>query len=124
MAKYTLKILRCSHRKILKVCLAILRLDLLIFFLFGLKLIFSPGIPSDKNSWVMTSSNSTSQMNLFNYPANIYLFKVNNGNRKRCEICSRLTIKTPERHQCRGFGVFTNNCEHISHLFLVFLLLI
>ena len=32
------------------------------------------------------------------YPANIHLFKVNNINtRKRCEICSKLTIKTPER---------------------------
>ena len=29
-------------------------------------------------------------------PGNIYLFKVNNSNsRKRCEICSELTIKTP-----------------------------
>ena len=28
--------------------------------------------------------------------ANIYLFKVNNRNTgKRCEICSKLTIKTP-----------------------------
>ena len=28
----------------------------------------------------------------------IYLFKVNDRNtRKRCEICSKLTIKTPER---------------------------
>ena len=28
-------------------------------------------------------------------PANIYLFKVNNKNtRKRCEICSKSTIKT------------------------------
>ena len=35
---------------------------------------------------------------LCNYPANICLFKVNNRNsRKRCEICSKLTIKTPER---------------------------
>ena len=33
-----------------------------------------------------------------NIPTNIYLFKVNNRNiGKRCEICSRLTIKTPER---------------------------
>ena len=32
------------------------------------------------------------------YPANIYLFKVNYKNtRKKCEICSKLTIKTPER---------------------------
>ena len=34
--------------------------------------------------------------------------------RKRCEICSNLTIETPER---RRFGVFTVNFEHISHLF-------
>ena len=35
-----------------------------------------------------------------NYLANIYLLKLNNGNsRKRCEICSRLLIKTPERPQ-------------------------
>ena len=32
------------------------------------------------------------------YPANIYLFKASNRNtRKRCEICSKLTLKTPER---------------------------
>ena len=36
--------------------------------------------------------------NLRNYPAINYLFKVNNRNaRKSCEICSKLTIKTPER---------------------------
>lgn len=33
----------------------------------------------------------------FEIPANIYLFKVNNGNiGKRCEICSELTAKTPD----------------------------
>ena len=33
-------------------------------------------------------------------PAGIYLVKVNNKNpRTRCEICSKLTIKTPERRQ-------------------------
>ena len=32
------------------------------------------------------------------YPANIYLLKVNNRNiRKRWEICSKSTIKTPDR---------------------------
>ena len=32
--------------------------------------------------------------------AYIYLFKVNNKNtRKSCEICLKLTIKTPERRQ-------------------------
>ena len=35
---------------------------------------------------------------VINYPVGIYLLKVNNRNpRKRCEICSKLTIKTPER---------------------------
>ena len=40
-----------------------------------------------------------------------------------CEICSKLTIKTPERCHWRRSGVFIVNFEHISHLFLVFLLL-
>ena len=32
------------------------------------------------------------------YSANIYLFKVINRNiKKSCEICSKITIKTPER---------------------------
>ena len=36
------------------------------------------------------------------HPAGFYMFKVNNRNtRARCEICSKLTIKTPERHQWR-----------------------
>ena len=31
--------------------------------------------------------------------ASIYVFKVNNRHtRRRCEICSKLTIKTPERY--------------------------
>ena len=34
------------------------------------------------------------------YPANIYLFKVNNRNtRKRCEVSSKLIIKAPERRR-------------------------
>ena len=50
-----------------------------------------------------------------NYLANIYLFKVSNRNTsQRCEICSKLTIKTPE---------VIVNFEHVSHLFLVFLLM-
>ena len=57
-------------------------------------------------------------------PAGIYLLKVNNRNtRTRCEICSKLTINTPERRQWRRSGVFIVNFEHISHLVLVFLLL-
>ena len=35
--------------------------------------------------------------NISKKPAGIYFFKVNNGkNRKMYEICSKLTIKTPE----------------------------
>ena len=46
------------------------------------------------------------------------MFKVNNRNTKtRCEICSKLTIKTPERHYWRRSGVFIVNFEHISHHF-------
>ena len=56
--------------------------------------------------------------------AGIYLVKVNNRNtRTRCEICSKLTLKTSERRQWRHFGFFIVNFEHISHLVLVFLLL-
>ena len=57
-------------------------------------------------------------------PANIYLFKVNNRNtRKRCDICSKLTIKTPEQRHWRRSDVFIVNFERISYLFLLFLLL-
>ena len=59
-----------------------------------------------------------------NYPANIELFKNNNRKtRKRCEICSKLTIKTPQRCKCRRSGISFVNFEHISQLFLVVLLL-
>ena len=57
-------------------------------------------------------------------PTGNYMFKVNNRNtRKRCKICSKLTIKTPERSHCRRAGAFIINFEQISYLFLVFLLL-
>ena len=40
-------------------------------------------------------------------PAGNYMFKVNNrSTRTRCEICSKLTIKTPERRQWHRSGVF------------------
>ena len=32
-----------------------------------------------------------------------------------CEICSKLTIKTPERRQRRRSGVFIVNFEYISY---------
>ena len=47
------------------------------------------------------------------FPAGIYLLKVNNRNtRTRCEICSKLTKKIPERRP----GIFIVKFEHISHL--------
>ena len=48
------------------------------------------------------------------HSANIYLLKVNTRNIKSCEICSELTIKTPE---------WRLDLEHVSHIFRVFLLL-
>ena len=49
-----------------------------------------------------------------NYQANICLFKVNNRNtRKRYEICSKLTIKTPERRQKRRSDVSVVNFKHL-----------
>ena len=45
------------------------------------------------------------------------MFKVNNRNTKaRCEIHSKLTIKTPERRHWLPSGVFINNFIHISYL--------
>ena len=61
-----------------------------------------------------------------NIPANINLFKFSNRNtRKRYEIWSKLTIKTPEWyhwHHWRRSGVFIVNFEHISHFFKFLLL--
>ena len=52
------------------------------------------------------------------------MFKVDNKNtRTRCEISSKLTIKTLERRHWRRSSVFIVNFEHISHLVLMFLLL-
>ena len=48
------------------------------------------------------------------YPGNIYLFIVSSKNtRKRCEICSKLTIKTPEGRYCSRSVVFIVNSEQI-----------
>ena len=50
------------------------------------------------------------------------MFKVSNNNaRKRYETCSKLTMKTLQRHHQRRSGVFIVNFEHISHLALAFL---
>ena len=57
-------------------------------------------------------------------PAANYMSKVNNRNtRTRCEICSKLTIKIPERRHWRRSGIFIVNFEYILRFVLVFLLL-
>ena len=70
------------------------------------------------------SKRPTSPCYLTYNPAGDYIFKVNNRNtRTRCDICSKLTIKTPERRDWGRPGVFIAKLEQISHLVLVFLLL-
>ena len=72
-------------------------------------------------------SNST----ILNFQAGRCMFKVKVRNtrlrqeirRTRCEICSKLKIKSPERPQWSRSGVFFVKFEHISHLILKFLLL-
>ena len=63
--------------------------------------------------WKLFASISNASDN----PANMYLFKVNNRNTwTTCEICSKLI-----KHQ-NDVSVFIVYFEHISHLFLLFLL--
>ena len=48
-------------------------------------------------------------------PAGNYIFKLNNKNtRTRCKICSKLTIKTPERRYWRRSGIFIVNFEQVN----------
>ena len=48
------------------------------------------------------------------------MFKVNNRNtRTRCEICSKLTIKTPERRYWHRSSVFNVKFEHCSSISIV-----
>ena len=53
------------------------------------------------------------------YSAGNYMYKVNNRNtRTRCEIYSKLAIKTLERRHCRSFDVFTVNYEQLNAGFI------
>ena len=51
-------------------------------------------------------------------PASIYLLKANNRNfRTRCEICLKLTIKTPERRDwCSNVSIV--NFEHVIQIIM------
>ena len=55
---------------------------------------------SNKMLFCNTTARNVVMLKPSNNPANIYFFKGNNrNNRKRCEICPKLTIKTPDRRQ-------------------------
>ena len=55
--------------------------------------------------------------NKWEYPAGIILFKVRNGNnRTMCEICSKLTLKTPERCYQRFSGVFIVKFDGVEQI--------
>ena len=74
--------------------------------------------------WAVYPSMVINKSNVFSFPVGIYLPKVNDRNtRTRCDICSKLTIKTPKRRHWRRSGVLIVNFEHISHPILLFLLL-
>ena len=56
-------------------------------------------------------------------PSGIYLLEVNIRNtRTRCELCSKLTIKIPERRHDVVLVSLLITLKHISHLVLVFIL--
>ena len=61
------------------------------------------------------SKNIISDIKTYFIPVGIYLLKVNNRSaRTRCEICSKLTVKTPEQRHWQHSGVFIVNFEHIK----------
>ena len=68
-------------------------------------------LESNKDEIIQSLKNDVSS---FQSPADISLLKVNNRNtRTRCEICSKITIKIPERRQWRHSGIFIVNFEHV-----------
>ena len=86
--------------------------------------IFTSNIPWKSYVLMMKKILIWTHLMQWNNPANIYLLKVNNRNiKKRYEICSLLTVKTPQRCQWHLSGILIVNFENISHLFLVFILL-
>ena len=72
----------------------------------------------------LLNASTWSQIKNNGFPASNFMFKVNSrSTRTRCEMSSKLTIKTSEVRHWRRFGAFIVNLEHISHLALVLLLL-
>ena len=67
--------------------------------------------------WLSVSCNLCNK-DLKNNPTNIYLFKVDS--RRRCEICSKLAIKTSDDVSDVVLVFFFVNFQPVSHLFQVF----
>ena len=74
-----------------------------------------------ENCILIYSKMTKTYLNLLVFLTCIYLFKVNNGNtRAMCEICQKNIKDT--RTSITSSGGFIVTFEHISHLFLGFLL--
>ena len=71
-----------------------------------------------KKNWNRVLSVSKNVLRLITQLVFVY-----RNTRKRCETCSKFTIKTTETRQWHRFGIFIFNFEHVLHLFVVFLLL-
>ena len=137
MGKHTLKILRCSHHMFSKYVwpffnntlkkakdnLPTRKVYMTVSHFIYLVIKFQITI-----CWktLLNSFNTIKRTFYFIiFPAGNYMFKVTSkNNRTRYEICSKLTIKIPERRQWRRSRVFIVNFEHTLHFVLVFLLLI
>ena len=75
----------------------------------------------DNQSFTSVNISVTQSLVFTYYPADIYLFQVNDGNTRK--IFLMLTIETEERRQSPRSGVFIVNFEQISHFVLAFPLL-
>ena len=85
--------------------------------LYSIFKIYCLGIGEDCTVWLIQE---IIIIIVINFPLVIYLFKFSNRNtRTRCEICSKLRIRTSK--QRRRSDVYLLNFEQFSHHVLVFL---
>ena len=87
----------------------------------------SNNLRSENNHSKKGESNTVQNFAASNFHGFVKTRMVVLNTRTTCEICSKLTMKTPER-RLRPSGVFILNFEHISHqnfeyIVLLFLLL-
>ena len=157
MAKHTLKILRCEHRKAhltVKSNDKLIMNQLTTFNMMRKSVLYWSNLQvvhcgetfprnfSEKLGWFLGLGPADAMFSMSYYhqhknylwsellrqehsdPVGSYMVNVNiRSTRARCEICSKLTIKTPEQRHWRCSCVFIVNFEYISHLVLVFRLL-